>query len=380
MSFLPSKRSRVFLGIGLPILLYLALFTYRSVRWQFHLWLPALVTDSRPTNPLPDGEKHLIFLLTDHYEPGAGEAGSERNRRWLEGPRPIADRHLDSAGNKFQYSWFYPYEHRNEEVLASLSQMAREGYGEVELHWHHARSTNERFPASLDSAIAWFQNHDALISAGPEPETHFGFIHGNWALDGSKPFCGVSRELEILQSRGCYADFTFSTIGTDCQPTTVNRIYYADETPEAKSYETGTRAAVGQRSPAGFMIFEGPLAFDWIRVRPEYGAVGESEPTERQIHQWIDADIHVEGRPEWVFVKAYAHGIQTRTIDSGAMAQTLEHLERVCEARGLTLHYMTAREAYNVVKAAEDGQSGNPEAYRDYRIPRPANRAEKDGS
>jgi len=41
--------------------------------------------------------------------------------------------------------------------------------------------------------------------------------------------------------------------------------------------------------------------------------------------------------------------------------------------RGLKLHYMTAREAYNVVKAAEDGQTGNPEDYRDWRIPRPLN-------
>jgi hypothetical protein len=34
---------------------------------------------------------------------------------------------------------------------------------------------------------------------------------------------------------------------------------------------------------------------------------------------------------------------------------------------------MTAREAYNVVKAAEDGKDGNPENYRDYRIPKPCN-------
>jgi len=34
---------------------------------------------------------------------------------------------------------------------------------------------------------------------------------------------------------------------------------------------------------------------------------------------------------------------------------------------------MTAREAYNVVKAAEDGQAGNPEDCRDWRIPPPLN-------
>ena len=30
------------------------------------------------------------------------------------------------------------------------------------------------------------------------------------------------------------------------------------------------------------------------------------------------------------------------------------------------LHYVTAREMYNMVKAAEDGHAGNPNDYRDY--------------
>jgi hypothetical protein len=34
---------------------------------------------------------------------------------------------------------------------------------------------------------------------------------------------------------------------------------------------------------------------------------------------------------------------------------------------------MTAREAYNVVKAAEDGREGNPEDFRDFLIPKPVN-------
>jgi len=33
------------------------------------------------------------------------------------------------------------------------------------------------------------------------------------------------------------------------------------------------------------------------------------------------------------------------------------------------LHYVTAREVYNIVKAAEDGMTGDPHQYRDYRIP-----------
>ena len=34
------------------------------------------------------------------------------------------------------------------------------------------------------------------------------------------------------------------------------------------------------------------------------------------------------------------------------------------------LHYVSAREMYNIIKAAEAGKSGNPGKYRDYEIPR----------
>lgn len=369
-----STRTRILALLAAPLLLYMALFAYRTVKWKLWVWLPDLVTADRSAPDLPDEGRHLIFLVTDHYEPGAGEAGTERSRRWLEGYRPIADRFLDAAGNRVQYSWFYPFEHGNDDVLVQLGKMVHEGYGEIELHWHHPQFSNETFPDSLDAALEWFGSYGALVSSGPVPETNFGFIHGNWALDNSLPFCGVDRELEILQGRGCYGDFTFSTIGTVCQPKTINTIYFAHDTPGPKSYDRGVRARVGSHDPSGFMIFQGPMTLDWLRVRPEYGAIGEAEPTAKQIHQWIDADIHVEGRPEWVFVKAYAHGIQTRTIDSGAMEGTLEHLEAVSAERGFILHYVTAREAYNLVRAAEDSKTGDPEEFRDYVIAPPANR------
>jgi hypothetical protein len=38
------------------------------------------------------------------------------------------------------------------------------------------------------------------------------------------------------------------------------------------------------------------------------------------------------------------------------------------------LHYVTAREAYNIAKAAEAGHAGDPNDFRDFVIPPPANR------
>jgi hypothetical protein len=35
------------------------------------------------------------------------------------------------------------------------------------------------------------------------------------------------------------------------------------------------------------------------------------------------------------------------------------------------LHYVTAREVYNIIKAAEAGMQGDPGQYRDYILPAP---------
>ena len=374
MAKLPSISRRLWLLALLPPLLYGALLVYRATRWQMWMWLPQTLRAADTGEIDAGGEQHLIFFLVDHYEPGRGETGFARHQEWLDGFKPIAERHRDSMGERFQYTWFYPYDHRNEAVLASLSQAVYAGFGELELHWHHPTFDDQSFPAQLDSAIAWFQSYGALISSGPVPATNFGFVHGNWALDNSLPFCGVDSELEILRSRGCFADFTFSTIGTACQPKQINSIYYAPDTPGPKSYDTGIQARVGQTPPDALMIFQGPIDFDWLRLRAEYGALGDATPSAAAVGRWIDSNVHVAGRPEWVFVKIYTHGIQAQILKTGDFALLLDLVEQVAQERGLALHYVTAREAYNIAKAAEAGELGNPSDYRDFRIPKPCNR------
>ena len=86
--------------------------------------------------------------------------------------------------------------------------------------------------------------------------------------------------------------------------------------------------------------------------------------------------VHVEGRPEWIFVKIHTHGTQECDLDTllGApMREAFAHLEREYnDGERWQLHYVSAREMYNIVKAAEAGETANPGQYRDYRIARPA--------
>ena len=61
------------------------------------------------------------------------------------------------------------------------------------------------------------------------------------------------------------------------------------------------------------------------------------------------------------------------TLLGPAMDRAFSHLEsRYNDGREWKLHYVSAREMYNLAKAAEAGETGEPGLYRDYVIPRPA--------
>ncbi len=51
-------------------------------------------------------------------------------------------------------------------------------------------------------------------------------------------------------------------------------------------------------------------------------------------------------------------------------------LKQYCKNKELSLHFVTARETYNIIKAAEKGEKGDPELYRNYVIQEPINRKE----
>jgi hypothetical protein len=59
---------------------------------------------------------------------------------------------------------------------------------------------------------------------------------------------------------------------------------------------------------------------------------------------------------------------------SAACDATFSAMEHWWTRPPFRLHYVTAREAFNIVKAAEAGHSGNPDDFRDFVLPPPANR------
>ena len=350
------------------------------------LWEYYKQRSNRRYSAKPGETTHILFCLVDHFEPLAGptkEVERERMRAWVEGYPRLVQTHKDSTGRPPQHTWFYPGEQYDEECLEGLSQLVRGGYGEIELHLHHGYDIPERLRLKLETAITKFSKHGALITKGKKPQAAYGFIHGNMALNNSNGvwYCGVDNELAILKETGCYADFSFPTAPCRSQSKKINAIYYATDTPgKPKSHDDGEDVEVARKATGDLMIIQGPLSVNWqnrkygIIPRIENGEIQESNPpTPWRIKSWISQHIHVKGRPEWVVVKISCHGAEDRSQDvvlgkvADAMYSTLESEYR--NQPGYCLHYVTARELYNIIKAAEAGERGDPSKFRDYIIP-----------
>lgn len=335
----------------------------------------------------PKGLKHLLFALCDHYEPLWGGAndnqGRERVKRWLRDYPVLASDYRDGDGRSPRHTFFFPGEQYQPEFLDDLAQLTRTGHGEVELHLHHDGDSPESLRAKINEYLAAFARH-GLLTRDATGRPRYGFIHGNWALANGRRdrrYCGVDEELSLLFETGCYADFTFPAAPSECQPRIVNQIYWPEgDLRRARAYERGQRARVGDVRQDRILMIQGPLAFS--RRRPGYyprvenGALTAKDPaTSPRVTTWVDQNIHVAKRSDWVFVKVHTHGAPEHQADS-LLGSGGHQLHRALTSRfndgvNWKLHYLTAREMFNVALAAMSGEQGDPSDYRDYRLVAP---------
>jgi hypothetical protein len=336
-----------------------------------------------------DGPRHLLFAFCDHYEPLWGNAspahGDERVRAWQERYPTLARQFTDADGHHPRHSFFFPGEQYAPEYLDRLASLCRAGLGEVEFHLHHDGDTADQLRTDLKRYLTQFAGHGHL-SRDPDGRRRFAFIHGNWCLANArrdKRWCGVDDEIPLLFESGCYADFTFPSAPDECQPNVVNQIYWPDGAPadlgRARAYEKGVRARVGELKRDRILLIEGPLALarrpGSLRWRIESAAVTAADPgTPDRVRTWIEQGIHVAGRPEWVFVKVHTHGAPDAQAASllGDGGLTLHRsLATYNDGRRFLLHYVTAREMFNIAVAAMEGHAGDPGRYRDHVLPPP---------
>jgi len=354
------------------------------------IWLPGYFASRKRGNfVLPT---HVFFCFVDHFEPLRGNAseatGRERVAPWVTRYPALAREFHDADGRPPQHTWFYPSEEYRPEFLESLAGLCRQGFGEVEIHLHHRNDTAANLRETLLSFAKQLRSHGLLAdnphpsSLIPHPSLAYAFIHGNWSLDNSRAdgdWCGVNNELQVLRETGCYADFTLPSAPNDTQTRKVNSIYYATDDPQRpKSHDTGTDVRVGGQPTGDLMIVQGPLALNW-RSR-KWGAIPRLEAAEvarscrataDRVRLWVEQRIGVVGKPDWVFVKVHTHGCHETNCDAALDGSLHRLLAQYNDGRRFVLHYVTTRELYNLVKAAEAGATGDPNEFRDFVLPPP---------
>lgn len=356
---------------------------------NMEIWIGSYLRRRVPK--VEDRPVHVMFCFVDHFEPmwHGADLPTQRARvdRWCRDYRALASKHRDADGRPPQHSFFYPEEEYAEEHLDKLASLCADGFGEIEIHLHHDNDTEDNFRESISRFCRTLHQRHGALSRDPKTgELRFGFIHGNWCLDNSRGdgrWCGINNELILLRELGCYADFTLPSAPSDTQTKTINSIYYATDDPRhPKSHDDGVAVHVGGHPTGDLMIVQGPLGLNWRERR--MGLVPRIEnadvrrgcpPTPERVDAWVRTGVHVEGRPDWVFVKVHTHGTQESDMDTllGPATDAMhDHLERTYnDGKRYVLHYVTSREVYNIIKAAEAGRVGNPNDYRDYVLPPP---------
>ncbi len=343
------------------------------------LWGPGYLRSLFGERPDPGTTVHLYVCVADHFEPRWRKPTLDDERRrvdaWVTRYPAIAKAHRDTDGNAHVRTLFYPEEEYRREHLDAIKTLVDAGYADVEVHLHHDHDTADNLRGTLlDFTRTLYDDHGLLRRDPVTGWVTYAFIHGNWALDNAHPagiFCGVDNELSVLVETGCYVDMTMPAVPSPAQSRTVNQIAYVRGRPgAARGHDRGRPVCVGgARKDNELMLLPGPLGVH-IRSRA-MGLVPRIEaamlepenpvPIPLRVRSWVANAPAVLGAPNHRFIKLHAHGCNGTGPDyfldpSGPFARVLHELESVyADGRRYALHYVTARQLYDIVRHIEAG-------------------------
>lgn len=352
-------------------------------------WLAVYVREAaKRRDPGPDETVHVLLCIGDHFEPKLGKASPEAARsrveRWVREYPRLFGALQDSDGRPPRHTFFYPIEEYEPEYLDALAGLCRAGYGEVEVHLHHDGDN----AANLHETLEGFKNllaerHGLLARDRATGRLTYAFIHGNWALNNARPdghWCGVNDEIAVLRATGCYADFTLPSAPSPTQTRKINSIYHACGDPyRPRGHDWGVDVGTAPAPPGALMLIQGPLVLNWgsrkwgLAPRVENSCLqGNQAPSMARLDQWLRARVQIPSRPDWFFVKLHTHGANEENqpvLLGEPMVRFHEGLARRARQNPrFQFHYVTAREMYNLARAAEAGWTGSVAEARDYAL------------
>ncbi len=342
--------------------------------------------------PASENPQHIIITVANHFEPSwdkhkiplSWEAQRKRVDHWCEQAIALGNAVRDHDGTPFRHTNFFPAEQTHPLLLEKLAELQARGYGEVEIHLHHGveqPDTAENLRRSLVEFRDLLADEYGFLSRQPQSDLPmYAFVHGNLALANSRQgeCCGVDSEMQILAETGCYADFTLPAIPHPSQVAKINAIYQCGHPlNERAPHRSGPDLRVGA-TPQLPILVTGPVMFDWTRrkrgvpvPRVDDGVLAANYPlSAKRLQRWQSAGIGVKGRPDWVFVKLYCHGFfdhdQPQMIGDEMKRFWEEVLALADQNNRFKVHFASAREVFNLIKAASDGREGDPHQYRNY--------------
>ena len=335
------------------------------------IWLAPYVKDRlrkamRLAKPKP---KRAWVAIADHYEPWGQDASIDtalrRVGQWRDQwPRIADDAPRDAAGQRPQYTFFYPQEEYRRDILDGIAEIVRLGVGDVEVHLHHENEKRDAFVQKITEFCRRLTDDHGLLRK-QDGRTTFAFIHGNWALDNSRPdgaWCGLNGEIALLRDLGCYADFTMPSIPSATQSRVVNKIYWCTNNPDnrPRSFDQGIEAAVGGGKQGDLLMITGPLGLRFgqgMKPRVEGGEVAVYDPpTPSRARQWFDLAPTIG---EDVFIKLYTHGGAERNLEPLLHDQLADLYRSVADEAGrrdIEVHWTTAWQMYQAAKALIEGR------------------------
>jgi hypothetical protein len=327
------------------------------------LWLPGYLRN-RLSAKSPSRGSRVWVAIADHWEPCGGgatdEVAAERVARWVKHWPEIARRHADFTGRPPQYTFYYPQEEYKVEILDALAKMKQDGIADVDVHIHHDGEGQQNFIDRMSGYIETLVTRHNLLRQS-NGRTVFGFIHGNWALDNSRPdgkWCGLNNEITLLRDLGCYADFTMPYGASPTQSRTVNSIYWVCDDPlKPRSYDYGVPVKPGAPGKGDLLMITGPFGLRWAErlvPRVETGEIASQDlPSAYRIERWLDLAPRLGND---IFIKLYTHGAQDRNSTAlllqGGFDRLFTLLVEVCGRYNHQLRYVSTWEMRQAVDAA----------------------------
>jgi hypothetical protein len=334
------------------------------------LWLPGYLRNRIAHRKSSKGSR-IWVAIADHWEPywkhPSDETARERVAVWAKHWPEIARRHSDATGQAPLYTFFYPQEEYRPEFLERVAGMVRAGIADVDVHIHHNGEGEQNFVDRMGGFIETLVSTHGLLRQA-QGRTVFGFIHGNWALDNSRPdgrWCGLNNEITLLRKLGCYADFTMPSGDSPTQARTVNSIYWVTDDPHRpRSYDHGIEVKKGLPGSGDLLMIPGPFGLRWAErmvPRLETGELAYQDlPTQYRVKRWLELAPRIGDN---IFIKLYTHGTQERNSSmlllNGGLERLFSLLRQECQAQHYQLRYVSAWQMCQAVHAAssEDVES-----------------------